>query len=338
MKSLRAASIIPLLGLLASIAACSGQAATDGAGDTNAAVTAAAQADKAGPHGPRRGMHGPAFLLFAALEEPIDLTADQRATIEAAVATLKPPTPKPEAKAELETHRKALAAAVRAGKIDATALQLPKPDFTIADDQKAALAKALTTLHKTLTKEQRVALVAAVQKRAAHFDGHGPGPKHGPKGGPGAEDGAAPKGGPKGGPGFGAKHPGPHFGPMGMFQDLDLTDAQKEAIRSELEANKPAPPTEADREAMKAAHEAMRKEMDARLQSFASDTFDANAFLAKPTSAPPKMGPHGNPMLKALEVIVPILTPAQREKLATKIEQGPPAPPPPGAKPAPAAK
>lgn len=298
MKSFRPVSMIPLFGLLASVAACSGQAASDGAGDTNGAVTAAAQADKPGPHGPRMGMHGPAFLLFAALREPIDLSADQRVKIEEAIATLKPMAQPP----EMAKHRAAVAAAVRAGNVDATALKLPKHDVALPEGHEAALAKALTTLHQTLTKEQRVALVAAIRKHVAGFEGHVHGPEQ-------------------------AKHPGPHHGPMGMLEDLDLTQAQKDAIRSELKANAPAPPTEAEREAMTAAHEAMRKEMDARLQSFASDGFDARAFLAKPASAPPKTGAHGDRMLKALEVIVPILTPAQREKLAAKIEQGPPMPP-----------
>lgn len=49
-------------------------------------------------------------------------------------------------------------------------------------------------------------------------------------------------------------------------------------------------PSEADREAMKASHEAMRTAMRARLATFASDSFDANAFATPPASTP-KMGP-----------------------------------------------
>ncbi|MGZ3421677.1 MAG: Spy/CpxP family protein refolding chaperone [Polyangiales bacterium] len=286
--------MIPLFGVFASlgVAACSGQAATDGNASTNNAVTTVAQSDKPA-HGPGMGMHGPASLLFAALHEPINLTDAQRSTIQAAVDTLKPKAPPADS-----GHKAALVAAVRAGKIDTTALAI-KPEAIDHSAHTAAVAKALTTLHSTLTKDQRVALVAAVQKRASEHKFEG-------------KD--------------GQKHQG--FGPMKMLDSLNLTPEQETAIKKELEANKPAPPTDAERAAMKTQHEAFRKEMDARLQTFAADNFDANAFVAPPANAP-KMGPamHGDRFLNDLAVIVPILTPAQRDMLAAKLEKGPPAPP-----------
>jgi Spy/CpxP family protein refolding chaperone len=125
-------------------------------------------------------------------------------------------------------------------------------------------------------------------------------------------------------------------GAFGLLQDLDLTDAQKEQIRTKLQANRPAPPSEADREAMKTKFEAMRAEHKARLESFTKDTFDANAFLAKPANAPePGKGMKGmhEHMLNELAAITEVLTPAQREKLAAKIEKGPEHKgPPPGAR------
>ncbi len=82
--------------------------------------------------------------------------------------------------------------------------------------------------------------------------------------------------------------------------------------------------------AMKAKHEAFRSEKQSRLATFANDTFDATAFVTPPAGA---MDPanaqklHVDPMTRELSVITSVLTPAQREKLAARIEQGPPARP-----------
>jgi hypothetical protein len=296
MKSLRASMMIPLFGLLATLAACSGQAQTDGTAQTNNAVANASQSDKHAFGRPMMG--GPGMLVFAALHEPsLELTDAQRTTIQAAADSIAPKGPP----AGAQAHASALAAAVRAGKVDVATLS-PKMEIAPSEEHKTALVKALTTVHQTLTKEQRVALVAAVAKhQGKHGDGpKGEGPKH-----------------------EGMKHEGgAHFGPMRMLEGLDLTKDQEAAIQKELEANKPAKPTEAEREAMKAQHEAMKKELDARLQTFASDTFDANAFVA-PIANAPKAAPHGDRFVADLAAIVPLLTPAQREKLATKLEKGP---------------
>jgi Spy/CpxP family protein refolding chaperone len=314
MKSFRASLMVPMFALFATVAACSGQAQTDGSAQTNNAVTNAA-AD--GKPAFRPMMGGPGMLVFAALHEPsLNLTEAQRATIQAAADTLKPKGPPPGA----EAHGKALAAAVRAGKIDTATLA--KPDITangIEGEHKTALVNALNTLHQTLTKEQRVALVTAI---ASHKGKHGP--MHAPNGE-----------GPKGEHEGMKHHKGgqAHFGPMRMLDGLDLTADQQTAIQKELQANKPAKPTEAEREAMKAQHQAFKKELDARLQTFANDDFDANAYVA-PLANAPKMGAHGDRFVSDLAAIVPLLTPAQREKLATKLEKGPAA----FAPPAPAAK
>ncbi len=300
MKSIRSMMTIPAFALFATVAACGSQSATDGKGTSTTPVAAQAKDHPPGPH--MMGYAGPGMLLFAALREPINLTDAQRKTIEGLVEDLRAKGPPPGA-----PDRAALAAAIRAGKIDVAALEpKTKPDMTAHN---AEVAKALTTLHSTLTSEQRVALVAAVKEHTAEHHGGGPPPEKGE--------------------GMKMHHGGPGGGPMHMFADLDLTQAQKDAIKKELDANHPAPPTDAEREEMKKHREAMRTEMDARLDKFASPNFDANAFVAPPANAPPKMGPgfHRDQFLKDLAVVVPILTPAQREKLAQKIEKGPPAPP-----------
>ena len=308
LRSLRSMMLLPTFALVAAVAACSGAGAADGNGTTATPVTAQAK-----DHGPGRHMGpGPEMLLFSALHEEINLTDAQRSTIEGLVEGLRPKGPPP----GFAANKTALVAGIRAGKIDVAALTPAKPDMT---EHRAAVAKALSTLHSTLTSEQRVALVAAIKKHAEdHKFGFGPkgdGPKgDGPKGdGPKADIAK----------GDGKMHPGHHFGgPMHIVQDLDLTEAQKTAIHAEFDKNKPAPPSDADKVEWKKKHEAMRAEMGARLDKFAAPTFDATAFVTPPADAPAFGGP-GEHFLKELAVIVPILTPAQREKLAEKIEKGP---------------
>ena len=192
------------------------------------------------------------------------------------------------------------------------------PDAAAMSAHLEAAKKALSALHATLTPEQRQRLVAAVESHKGRGGprghmGHGGG--HGPR----AEGDAQRVGG--GHPG----HEGMH-GAMGLVRDLDLTDAQREQLRAKLQANRPAAPSEADREAMKAKFEAMRAERKARLATFARDDFDAASFLARPANAPDMgggmKGMHEH-MLRELAAITEVLTPAQRERLATKLEAGP---------------
>jgi Spy/CpxP family protein refolding chaperone len=281
------------LGLM--LAACSGQTAEGNLADEaklTSAVSAEGinakakdnQGERGDKHHARKPHGGPDMLVFAALREPINLTAEQKATIEG----LRPKGPPAPDKARTTQ----LAAAIRSGNVSALPA-MPGPEARFAES-----AKALATLHATLTKEQRAALVDAVSKRHA---------EHGPK------EGAPPRG---------EREMRPHHegGPMGhMLEGLDLTQAQKDAIKSKLDAQRPAPPTDEQRDAMKKQHETMRTEMQARLKTFANDTFDANAFVKPPGNAP-QMKAHVDP----LSVIVPVLTQAQREKLAARIEQGPP--------------
>jgi Spy/CpxP family protein refolding chaperone len=302
MKSLRI--LIPTLGIVAALAGCSsGNEAGASSGTT---TVAQAQSTDAGarpghPHGgPRRGHHGgPETLVFAALHEEISLTPAQRSTIEGLVPHDRPAERGPDA-----SRTAALAAAIRSGNVDAAALAAPRPDAAAMQARVASSAKALATLHDTLTKEQRSLLVDAVTSK-----GHGGPPHDGPPRGPGAD--------PRG--------PG---GPLGgLLDELGLSAAQRAQIEAKLAADRPSAPSDADREAMKARHEEMKKALDARLASFKADAFDANAFVAPPAGAPAAGPPeHDDRIAKELAAIVSVLDASQREKLAARIEQGPPRP------------
>lgn len=308
-------TLFPVLGVIAALAGCSAETGANNGVDTaNAAQAKTAlsnpSTERAGKDGHAfAGRHhgGPDFLVFAALHENIGLSAEQRSTLEGLVAQNRPKEPPQPDKA----RGAALASAIRSGKVDASTFQVSVENRdAMMKERLAKSAESLATLHKTLTKEQRAALVdAIVAKQAKH--------ERGPRGERG-ESGGRPM-----------HAEGREHGPLGhLVAGLDLTQEQQAQLKAKLEADRPARPTEGDREAMKAKFESMKKTMDAKLQSFKADDFDANAFVTPPADAP-KMGPqdHGDRMAKELSIVVSVLTPAQREQLAQKIEQGPQARP-----------
>lgn len=309
---------LPVILALAGLTGCekpaSGDEPTDVAASELAAEPGPARQDKAHPHrGDHRRPHGPGMLLGAALHE-LELTDTQKATIQAELDALRDAAP---ARPEHDAARTALAAAVRSGQIDEAALQRLAPTPPAPDT--ARIAKAIGVLHATLTPSQRKDLVAAMQ---AH------GKRRGPAGDQAADvddeaddDEAAPpeRGDHARGPGKLGRGPG---GPlMHMLHGLDLSETQRAQVKDALAKLEPS---EADRDAMKASHDAMRARMTERLAAFANDSFDANAFVAPPEGAPAhgpeKMFGH---MVKALAAVVPVLNETQRAELAKHIEEGP---------------
>jgi len=311
--------------VLATVSGCSAESGTSGRSTTDTASlakdpaatppgnTAPAGGEVARGHRPPGG---PEFLMFAALHE-LELTAAQKADIEAAIEASKPQGPPPQAQAQFA----ALAAGIRAGKIDSAALVANLPADGV-DAHREALGKSIQKLHGTLTPAQRVQLVDALAKRAQEFGAHG---GHGPHGRP--EGGKAPEGrGPEGHRGHGGPHGGPHDPVAMLTQDLGLTAEQETRIREKIAAERPAPK---DPAAMKAQFEAMRADMQTKMNSFKADTFDAKAFVTPPAGAPVMAhGPraHFERMAKELQIITAELNAEQRSKLAARIEQGPPRP------------
>ncbi len=310
MKTFR--TLFPIVGVVTALAACSGEdGPTDRAATASAAVqapaapvaevdAAAADEERGRPH-VRRHHRGPDFLVMAALHEDIDLTSAQRSTIEALVE-------QQHGKARLardKAHAGALATAIRAGKIDIATLR-KRPDAAAMKERSAAAASALATLHQTLLPEQRVALVDAVVAN------HAAGPKLRVR----KPDGRHHRRG-------GDFKIGSH-GPLGLLEDIGVTEEQRAQIVAKLDAQRPSDAErQAKHEAMKAEFESMKKERDAKLQTFKQPSFDAARFVTPPANIENKIGPrgHGDRMLQDLAVMVPLLTPEQREKLAQNIER-----------------
>jgi len=284
MKSFR--FIVPVLGIVATlgVAGCSGSESTN-TGSAQNAVTADQAKDQSneGPHA-RHGhaMGGPEMLIFASLHENINLTPEQRSTIEGLIEKRGERDHAPDKAKTAE-----LAAAIRSGNVSNANVQSNHADRT------AALATKLGTLHDTLTADQRSALVDAIVAKQAQHKARG---EH-------VAREAKPEWKDREG-----------MGPMGqLLEGLDLTQAQKDQIKAKLEADRPAKPN--------VDFAALKKDMDAKLQSFKGDSFDANAFVTPPAGMPKFDG--ANRMAKDLQVVVSVLDPAQREKLAQKIELGP---------------
>jgi hypothetical protein len=282
------------------------QPAPEAAKDPAAAQPAQEPGDHKG-RGFGRRPQGPDALLKMALKE-LTLTDAQKTTIQGAIDKLAPPKDfKPGDKAPFA----ALAAGVRAGKVDAAALTPKLSAAEHMEEREKASAAAIQTLHDTLTKEQRRALVDAALKKMEH------GPGDHPRGDKAPGD-KAPGDHARGDHGPGARGGSPieH-----LLAGLDVTDAQRKSIDAALSANKPAP---VDREAMKKQFEAMQAEMKTRLETFTADTFDAKAFVKRPEHAE-GMNPkeHMDRMVKDLSAVVAVLDQGQREKLATKLEKGP---------------
>jgi Spy/CpxP family protein refolding chaperone len=285
--------MLSLAALLAGFAGCD-KPSVNGANDDESDV-ASAESELGQPEPMRHGPPGPGMLLGAALHE-LDLTDAQKATIKGELDGLR--SAADDHHGEREAMHKALAAAVRSGSVDEAAFS---QKLGKEPGDPARLAKALGVLHETLTAAQRRQLVDAI---SAKMEKHGKRGERGERGGKHEREHGAEMGGPMG-----------H-----MLHGLDLTDAQRTAIREAMQKNAPS---EADRAAMKGSHDAFRKGMRDRLETFAGGSFDASAFAAAPAGA--KMGPKGmfGGMVKMLATVTPILTETQREALATRIEEGP---------------
>lgn len=279
--------------------ACDQEGTLETEGEAESPLAATDKADHARKGGhermrrgrPGHGMRGPESLLVTALRE-LELSDAQSAVVEDALDAL--PRPDRGERPDAAVMR-ALADGVRAGDVDLDAVLADAGDATAR--QRDGLAAALTTLHETLTPAQRRELVDTV---IAEMDAHEP-----PKGMRGP-----PPGKMRGRGGRGGETKGP-------FADLDLTEAQRDAVDAALEGDRPAEPKD-----MKEHFADMKERMQDKLETFAAATFDAEAFIAPPADAPSPRA-HIERFARAVAAVAPLLDADQREELADRLEGGP---------------
>ncbi len=293
MNVTRAISLLLALGLLA----CDKEKPADTASPTPsttvtatasvvASASAAPSADVKKPHR-KGGRGGLASMMLRAAEDKVP---EAKATVDDLQKKLKEgETPRDEMKA---LHAGVIAG-IKAGKID-----VAKHDADLAAAEKAMKAmkekeaETLNSLHAALKPEQRKAVVAEVRdkmaKRAAKW-------KDKDKDGDGKPD-MKMKGGPGGHHGF-------------MTKDLGLDDAQQKKADAIFAKKDPKAMPDMD---------AMKKRMDAFLDAFEKDGFDAKKLDPAEDKMPFMRGPHDP---KAMNEFLAILKPEQREKLAAKMEK-----------------
>ncbi len=252
--------------------------------ETAAGPAAAAQAATA----PAAAIHAePGGPFFHALSA-VTLRPDQQKTVDGLRATLATQAaPVRAARAALNAE---VADEVRSGAMDETRLRsLFQNVKTAVEANRPAMQLAVQQLHDTLDATQRQALVAALPARGDHE----------------------------------AHAPGGHRAEMKARMDkiaaeLNLTEAQRTAIHDGMRA-KFAEHKDAMKDAVRGDHEQMKARMGAITTAFASDTFDAKG-LGLGEHAGAMMGHFARMHGAFLEVAVPVLTPAQRAILATKIQ------------------
>ena len=264
--------------------------------DSGALASTAPRTENAAPGREGTAKHhekgGPMMAFQIALKE-LDLSAEQRATLQGVADGLRPE--------EHEGARPAvfgeLADAVRAGKLDETAFQA-KVDALAAEHAKqpAKMAAAFQTLHDTLTADQRTKLVATIRDRMAAHEQKGR--DHEPDG----RDHDEARGPDKDRPGLPFMH------------GIELSADQRTRVEQALAD------AGLDKPEGKAGFEPMRKQLQAALDAFATDKFDAASFV--PTMSKDR-GDHAQKLLKVLVTVTPLLDQAQRAQLADNLAKGP---------------
>jgi Spy/CpxP family protein refolding chaperone len=213
------------------------------------------------------------------LLDELDLKPEQRATLE----RLKKEQHGRMAPVRKARHdlMEAVADGVQAGNVDVVKLT-PQIDALTqsVEATKPGLQEALNEAHRTLTPAQRSKLVAELSE-------HGPGALA-----------------------LGGEDMGK--GPAAMFMkrmgdELGLTTAQRQAIRTKLEG---------ERSAHRAGRDAIRAKWQTMAKAFETPDFDAKR-LDIGGDATTLVRTHSTGMIRTLNQVLPELTPEQRTKAAT---------------------
>jgi Spy/CpxP family protein refolding chaperone len=300
MKNVRTLALSIPLAVSLSVLAVGSLAMTGCGGSVEQPQTQASAVTKA-PIAPQT--HGVVKVFGDALGE-VALRPDQRTELEKlAVAAEQRHLAMADGKKDLML---AVADQLEKGSIDRAALQ-PKIDRIIADLEKGRPedTASLARMHAILDSEQRNAFADALEAKFKGKHGgwkHGGGDKgkDGPKGEAGERAGGADQGG------AGGMH-----GLMQLAADLRLTDDQKSQIKDALKAGH-------EGHSFREMHERM-SEGKKVLESFRSDTFDANVATPAPEKLRERAAIGTSRALGVAEKILPILTPDQRKIAAEKL-------------------
>lgn len=224
---------------------------------------------------------GPLKFLNKALKK-LDLSAKQRTTLD----TLKTNTQQKAAplRDAVADAAKELARQVKLGAIDQTTLERQAELLKTAGEQvRPDITQAINTLHRTLTPDQRQQLVSALKKKHEKRRwGH-------------------------------RRHKMKKM--KKLAKKIGLTEDQMDRLKAVMMSS-----FKGHRGEMKKHRKQHRKQLRAAAEAFKSDSFDAGSFqiFGGPMA---RLQPHLQRFTTIAGQVLPILTPAQREKLAELIEK-----------------
>jgi Spy/CpxP family protein refolding chaperone len=270
------------------------------------------------------GHHQEMIALLTESLDALDLTADQKITVDAIKADLAKHgevAKEPREKLEADVND-----GVSAGKIDhaKTDADIKAMSAAVAATE-PAMQDDMNRLHKALTPDQRKKFVETMREKGkAMHEGMGhegmghdhPSVELKDKGGSGPADHA------KEHENKGAGHM-EHEGPPGMgmegilgklTEDLGLTPEQKDKLRAKLD-----PQLKSQHAAMKDKMMAGMKHMDAISTAFETDKFDAKK-AGVGTLAPDMLKAVATAKVQFVETVLSVLTPDQRPKLVAHIK------------------
>ncbi|HLK38384.1 MAG TPA: hypothetical protein VKU41_16590 [Polyangiaceae bacterium] len=235
----------------------------------------------------RRHHHGGVMGLLVMSLKDLDLSADQKATVDKIKADLV--TKMDPARAAGKDFTNLLADGVAAGKLDRAKDDAAVAKVTAqAQAVHDAAATALNQLHDALNADQRAKLVDAIQ---AHWEKW--------KAAQGTEESDDKE-----------NHAG-HL--LGIIRELGLSQDQAQKIKTAFhDKMKPAPgaPPAAN------VHKEVEDHMQAFATAFKADKFDAKKLTGAKAAAGHMAKWGAARMARFLEIAVPVLTPDQRTKLA----------------------
>ena len=289
-----------------------------------APVASAAPEAPPAPPKPKFDHRHPVIGLFLASLDSLELTTEQKPTIETIKADLsKHAEPPKEPREKLEAD---VIAGVSAGKLDQAKIDAGIRAMKAAVTATLpALQDDMNRLHQALTAEQRKKLIETAREKgkemhehamAMHEHGmagdHGKGPEHAPEHGKGHDG--------KGPDGKGPEHQHEHG--KGMWQgplvklgeELSLTPEQSAKIQTKVEAL-----VKTQQAAMKEQMAALIKHMTAVGSAFEADKFDAKK-AGVGTQAPEIVSSIASGRVQFVQAILPVLTPEQRPKFAAHIQ------------------
>jgi hypothetical protein len=253
--------------------------------DAASGADALASASPAIPPMHRRGLAG---MFFRAARDT-DLTDDQKT----AIAKLEEPLLNDAApRREIAALHADLVASVKEGRIDAAKIAVDEAAVAkMLSSREEEQATALTGLHDALTPAQRGAVADAV--RAARERP----PPAAPPVATAAADWATRR----------LEH---------MKSQLVLDQDQQKQVAEVLAREAPTPA------AMQAHHEAAKKQTEAVARAFESDRFDAKKIDL--SAAPGRKSTEAfDRQIKYISLLLPILTPGQRDRFAALMEHPP---------------